>query len=173
MEIDWKLNEYVKNQLKHNSGTLTESKNTDDQADESQEARQAEFSHLKLIDLACENHLISKNAQFKTVFKEARKQFLKGKKFKIYSRLFAEIYRQMVEKGVEIGLIHEILYEPGKDSDFKPLMYSFDARFELLHFTNRFLKKKLQKYVDEQVVVEAILDPYNLVTKIEETGRDG
>ena len=54
MEIDWKLNESLKNKLKSNTTSLADTKNVvSTQSDEQQEASiigQAEFSHLKLID---------------------------------------------------------------------------------------------------------------------------
>ena len=76
----------------------------------------------------------------------------------MYSRLFAEIYKQLVNSGIKIGLIHEVLYS----EELKPIMYSFEARLELVEFTNRYVGN-LQNYLNEFIVTEAILDPYNLV----------
>lgn len=72
-----------------------------------------------------------------------------------------------------VGIITNIYYS--NDKKFKQKLNSFELCFELLQFTSKYLAKKgvesenFQAAIAEFVVIESIIDPYNLVSKIKDS----
>ena len=99
------------------------------------------------------------NPNFRDIIVEAKRIFIRGYKFKIYARLFAEIVYQILSNQnvafletfelEHLGMFTSILFKQRRKSTgqssitmFQPAINSFEIRLELVNYTRRYLKQK-------------------------------
>jgi hypothetical protein len=138
-----------------------------------------------MIDEVTEVHL-AQNLAIKTIMQQSRLEFVKTPKFKIYSRLISEIVNQFCQKDVDVfinssGLqLNQALLFTNQGSTLKQRLSCFELRYSLLKTIMKYCETKTANLDNisgelkinmilikhEHLVIEAFLDPYQLLNKL-------